>query len=91
MPPRRQGGVPLGRGRGRVAGNEIVLEELRRLHIRMEAMEMNQRINIESSYISDEAEVQSSEEEEEETQDERIFRMLAKVSIKQRWKFLCMM
>ena len=82
MPPRRQGRVPLGRGQGREIGNSVVLEELRRLHVRMEAMEINESRNPEVSHINDEVKVQSSEDEVEETKDQIIFRMLTKASSK---------
>ena len=74
MPPRRGAGI----GRGRPEANGVLLEEIWRLHMRMETIETAQRRTLDEGDDSAKEEY-SEEEEEEENETTRVIKMLAKV------------
>jgi hypothetical protein len=77
MPPRRRVRGNLGIGQGRPVANAVLLEEIRHLRERMEAMETTQRRDPDDRNVSDEEE-SSDEEEEEDTEENKSFHNVSK-------------
>lgn len=77
MPPRRRVRGNDGIGQGRHVSNAVLLEEIRHLQTRMEAMEISQMRDHDNRYVSVEEE-SYDEEAEEDTEEDRVLRMLVK-------------
>ena len=70
-------------GRGRPAANQVMLDEVRHIRTRLDALETSHQRDVDISDIS-EAEESSEEEAKEETPEEKMVKMIMGISSKPR-------